>query len=101
MQELITIENEANRINEDTVDIAMVPYRYEYLLNYTSGYQRDGPPKCFNKTRTINEHIDKSNTYIAPYVNPNVVRGRVCRIHSGTMCRFCGDDEKTENDLIR
>ena len=101
MQELITIENEVNKINEDTVDIAMVPYRYEYLLNYTNGYQKDGPPKCFNTTGTINGHIDKSNTYKASYVNPNVVRRRVCRIHAGTMCRFCGDDVKLENDVIR
>ena len=101
MQELITIENEGSRINEDTMDIAMVPYRYEYLLDYTNGYQRDGPPKCFNKTGTITEHIDKSHTCKASYVNPNVVRGRICRIHAGTMCRYCGDDEKTENDVIR
>ena len=101
MQELITIKKEANESNEDTVDIAMVPYRYEYLLDYANGYQRDGPPKCFNTTGTINEHIDKSNTCKASYVNPNVVRGRVCRIHAGTMCRFCGDDEKMTYDVIR
>ena len=74
----------------DIPDIAMVPYRYEYLINHDSAYSYNGPPKMY-KEHGHNQHKNGHSS----------VNYKHYCLYTGKYCRYCYIDEFEEYDTLR
>ena len=100
-------EEEYNAIfnNEDSLDIAMVPYRYEYLVEFDSGYKYTDTHSNFYNTSAHCTKMRSDDAIPGDSARDKLnclTTGRVCQINRGRLCRFCEDsDEQKENSEFR
>ena len=84
------VEQEKQQIKDlngiDFPDIAMVPYRYEYLVHPDHGISVKGPPRLFKESENTAAKTGHINSGYKHYC-----------LYTGKFCRFCSSEELDEN----
>ena len=70
----------------DVPDIAMVPYRYEYLVYPDNGMTVKGPPRLFKGDGNAADKTGHVNSGYKHYC-----------LFTGKFCRFCSNEDLDEN----